>query len=244
MNNTTYLYRSSAQDAREHGELEMWRESHTANVACKKAIEQAIRSSFDGMHLNGDCAKEIIEEFGFLRVGYVLSATLQEKKDDGRFSNSNKSWSEETYVPEDRHRYEFVVDSHPAVLDGFVNLYRKAYDEMNLFDQKHCIPNSTMMDYTGQVLVMSAKHLKESCWCPENQLWLAQAGFGCEPNKMGTAVYATCLGDGEQARWRRYDFAGIIKPECMPEWAATQLNRLKAGEDISVTKQNFSQEMN
>ena len=52
--NETYLYPYSAKEARERNELSLWRESHRANIACRDAIEDTIRRSFDGMHLNAD----------------------------------------------------------------------------------------------------------------------------------------------------------------------------------------------
>ena len=41
--NETYLYPYSAKEARERNELSLWRESHRANIACRGAIEDAIR---------------------------------------------------------------------------------------------------------------------------------------------------------------------------------------------------------
>ena len=74
-----YLYLGSLRNAREYNELPQWRESHQHNVACKEAIEEAIRNGFDGMHLDRDCAKGVIEDYGFKRVGWVLSNTIQQK---------------------------------------------------------------------------------------------------------------------------------------------------------------------
>ena len=44
----TYLYLGSVSEARRYNELDKWRESHRQNVACKRAIEEAIRKGFDG----------------------------------------------------------------------------------------------------------------------------------------------------------------------------------------------------
>ncbi len=46
--NEAVLYSYSAEEARQQGELALWRASHQANIACKTAIEQAICGSFDG----------------------------------------------------------------------------------------------------------------------------------------------------------------------------------------------------
>ena len=119
-----------------------------------------------------------------------------------------------------------TVESHPAVLDGFVNLFRKAQAELQMFDCSHC-DTMTGQELTGKVLVMSPYTLKESYWSPENQLWLATGGFGCSPSAAGRAVYATCLGDGEQTRWDRSDFIGILKEEHLPDWARESLEQLR-----------------
>lgn len=221
-----YLYLSSISEARRYNELDMWRESHRQNIACKEANEEAIRQGFDGMHLDHDCAKSVIEAYGYKRVGWVLASTLQQKKDDGRFSPRNKEWAEATFIPPSDRNHNFAVQSHPAVLDGFVNEFRQALAELQMFDRSHC-DSMTGQDLEGKVLVMSPMTLKESYWSQENQLWLATGGFGCSPTAAGRAVYATCLGDGEHTRWDRGDFIGILKEEHLPDWARERLEQLR-----------------
>lgn len=46
MKDTTQLYIYPASYAREHGELEQYRASYKANIACKEAIEQAIADHY------------------------------------------------------------------------------------------------------------------------------------------------------------------------------------------------------
>lgn len=76
MRNDTYLYTDGLDAARRSGQIALWRASHQANIACKKAIEDSIRQGFDGMHLKEDCAKEVLEEFGFKRVNWVLGQAI------------------------------------------------------------------------------------------------------------------------------------------------------------------------
>lgn len=68
----------TAKEARERGELEQWRANYRANCACAGAIELVIRESFDGMHLKEDCAKRVIDHYGYKRTAFVLANTLQE----------------------------------------------------------------------------------------------------------------------------------------------------------------------
>ena len=123
--NETPLYTGTREQARKDGLVKLWRESFKANVECKIAIESAIRRGFDGMHLAHGCASGVLDEFGTERVRYVLSATLQDKDYDGRFSHSNKAWGKQTEIACDSANYEFVVNSHPAVLDGFIDQFRQ-----------------------------------------------------------------------------------------------------------------------
>ena len=221
------MYPYTAKEARDRGELEVWRANFRTNCACAGAIELAIHRDFDGMHLKDGCAKSVIDQYGYRRVGYVLANTLQLHAYDGRYHETNKRWSSTIFVPEDGgHRHTFLINSHPAVLDGFVNDFRKAQAELKLFTGSQC-DDMTGQNLEGKVLVMSPFTLKESCWAPENQLWLATGGFGCAPNAAGRAVYATCLGDGEQTRWNRRDFIGILKEEHLPDWARESLEQIR-----------------
>ena len=227
--NETYLYPYSAKEARERNELSLWRESHRANIACRDAIEDAIRRNFDGMYLNEDCLAPVLTAYGYKRTAWVLANTLHELKWDGRFSYANKHWAEKIYIPTDlNHNSDFVVRSHPAVLDGFVSFYRKAVQALNLFGAEHCVGDRAEQDYTGKVLVLSPDTLKESCWSQADQLWYARSGFGCEPHAIGRSVRCTCLGDGETTRWNRREFIGVLGEKYLPDWAREKLMELTA----------------
>ena len=229
-----YLYLGSISEAKRHNELDQWRESHKQNILCKQAIEETIRKGFDGMHLDQASARSVIEEYGFKRVGWVLACTLQQKKEDGRFSPQNKEWADSTFIPRSDRNYDFTVQSHPAVLDGFVNQFRKEQNQLQMFDRTHCT-TMTGQELEGKVLVMSPYALTESCWAPENQLWLATGGFGCSPTASGRAVYAICLGDGEHTRWNREDFIGVLDEQHLPAWAQNKLNELRPPKQEQTT---------
>ena len=180
------------------------------------------------MHLDKDCITPVLDEYGYKRTAWVLANTLHELKWDGRFSYANKHWAEKIYIPTDlNHNSDFVVRSHPAVLDGFVSFYRKAVQALNLFGAEHCVGDRAEQDFTGKVLVLSPDTLREDCWQPENQLWLAHSGFGCLPHARGRSVLCTCLVDGETTRWNRSEFVGVIRDECIPDWAAEKLAQLR-----------------
>ena len=156
--NKTPIYYETAAYARENGELELFRLSHRANIACKNDIQDAISRHFDGMRLDKETAKEVLDQYGAERVSIVLAATVQYKSWDGRFSSSNKDWAFSVSLPQglldggmDR-RHAYAVSSHPAILDGFIWQVRKEIRE-----REH---PQTRAD-TSLLLIPAAKEVKK-----------------------------------------------------------------------------------
>jgi hypothetical protein len=178
-----YVFPYSLEEAKRLGRLRVWRESFKANVACKKAIEEAMRRDFDGMHLKSDCAQSVIDQFGFKRVGWVLSNTVQKLGGDERFNYTNKQWARQTYIPPDKnHNDAFVIVSNPDILDSFINQYRSAYQALELFDHTHCEKESRSMNYDGKVLVLSPTHSKKAAGG-------RRTNFGLEPGVLAAIQF-------------------------------------------------------
>lgn len=97
-------------------------------LACKNAIENVIKKHFDGYHLNKEAVTEILSQYDMDCVSFVLAYTLHSKYWDGRFSKDNKEWGK-CYLMHEEVLKECIVDSHPAVLNGFVDLLRQKVEE-------------------------------------------------------------------------------------------------------------------
>lgn len=223
-----YVYPYSLFEAKRNGELEQYRESFRENVRCANAIKEAINQNFDGMHLNHNVAKPVITEFGYDRVNFVLANTLQQLDHDGRFSRDNKEWANGFFIHENKanpRNYEFMVTSHPAVLDGFINLARKEYDSLNLWNHTHC-NDKTHLDYTGKVMVLNPKCLKDEYKNPKDQLVFCEHGFGCSPTASGRKVFGKFLSDGEKCQYDRSDFIGELKEEHLPDWVRERVQEM------------------
>ena len=130
----TPLYIYPGSYARENGELEQYRASHKANIACRDAIDNTISNNYRDNCLGSDSAKQVIAEFGFDRTLYVLANTVREKDWDGRIDRRNKDWAQTIPVFDDDNGFgdnrnrDFVVDkSHPGLLNLFVNQARREY---------------------------------------------------------------------------------------------------------------------
>ena len=131
------VYWESLTYAMEHGEVDDHLDSRRLDRECKKAIEETIRQNFDGMHLNQDIVEPLAEKYGSERIAFVLANTLQQESWDGRFSRDNKEWAAEFPIPENIVRgmdmnSELIVSSHPAVLDGFIDMFRSEVLEKEL----------------------------------------------------------------------------------------------------------------
>ena len=123
------VYKGTLAQAMEERDVDAYLDSRKLNIDCKKAIEEAIALNFDGLHLKEDAATQVLEQFGEERMTFVMANTLRELSYDGRFSRQNKDWAEHIEVPENISRgrnlnLDYVIESHPAVLDGFIDMAR------------------------------------------------------------------------------------------------------------------------
>ena len=241
-----YLYRNSRAEAIRLRELQRYDDSFHYNVSCARAIEQAIRDHFsetDGSLKEG-CAQAVLKQFGFQRVNFVLANSLNEMGCKHLIQAETRQWGQKISVPPDgKYNRYYVVDTATALLEGFTRQVKDAYQAFELFGPEHCAGEQTDLDYTGKVLVLSPDTLKESCWSPRNQLWLATGGFGCSPTARGRVVYTTCLGDGEQTCWDRLDFTGVLDEQFLPDWAAEKLAELRGTQERQPEQTSGGMEM-
>ncbi|WP_158591007.1 DUF3849 domain-containing protein [Acutalibacter sp. 1XD8-33] len=134
------IYRQTAQYAMEHGERDAYFASRKAYADCRRAIEDSISSHFDGMHLDKECLTEVMEKYGSERVSGVLACTIQHKEWDARFSRSNREWAMKADTSHmGKEPYQFLCESHPAILDGFVSMFRREVLEQKR-DEKATAP--------------------------------------------------------------------------------------------------------
>ena len=123
------VYKGTLAQAMEERDVDAYLDSRKLNIDCKKAIEEAIALKFDGLHLEEDAATQVLEQFGEERMTFVMANTLRELSYDGRFSRQNKDWAEHIEIPENINQgknlnQDYVIESHPAVLDGFIDMAR------------------------------------------------------------------------------------------------------------------------
>ena len=142
------VYPYPREYAVENDELDKYRLSRKANIACKEAIEQAISEHYANNSLDTAAAvKQVVDAFGYDRTMYVLAVTVKHKDWDGRISQSNKQWAATMPVFEDKtdgsadQNVFLVVDkAHPGLTDLFVREARKAQAREKEQDQQKPTP--------------------------------------------------------------------------------------------------------
>ena len=129
----TPLYPFPGSFARQHGELDQYRASRNANIACRDAVDAAIREHYRDFSVNTAAVREIINNFGYGRTLYVLANTVRQKKWDERFSADNRRWAMSIPVSEDPDgmdgdkNSDFVLQSHSVKVDAFIVEARHEY---------------------------------------------------------------------------------------------------------------------
>lgn len=66
----------------------------------------------------------------------------------------------------------------------------------SLFDRRYAVRSEKPQNYKDKLLIIRSEILKEEFRTPENQLFLASGGFGCEPYSSGRKVFG-CFLDSE-----------------------------------------------
>ena len=125
------IYREMANYAYEAAELDAYRASLDANMACKEAIEAAISENYVDYRLSTRVAVEtVLEQFSEERVQYVLANTVQHNLHDGRYHAENKDWAGKISVCEENSESYIVSQVHPGLVNLFINQFRELLPEI------------------------------------------------------------------------------------------------------------------
>jgi len=98
------------------------------------------------------------------------------------------------------------------------------------FKTADCLPDSSNLDYEGQVVAVKASALAPEYRAASHQLHIATGGFGCSPTSSGRAVYCTNIFDGKSCRFDRANILGVVKPDEIPPWAQDKIAKLREAE--------------
>ena len=138
------VYPYPADYARQNGELALYRESGRLNRECAKAINDAIQTNNYALYRYDlkAAVQTVVDEYGFERMNWVLANTLWHYDYDGRFSRDNKEWAKGFAIPSAEYN-DFLITTHPAVLDGFIDQARMAVLKI---EKEDALPGPTIPD--------------------------------------------------------------------------------------------------
>ena len=133
--NKTLIYKHSLDYALKHDERKLYRASYDVNVACKEAIARAVNEHYSNSQLDSKAVVwDVVEQYGFERMLYVLAVTVRHKEWDMRFSSDNKQWAQnipifedEVALAYDQSAYMTVDDCHSGLLNIFMTAARQEY---------------------------------------------------------------------------------------------------------------------
>lgn len=88
-----------------------------------------------------------------------------------------------------------------------------------LFDERDYEPLKEGETYEGKFVIIAPEFFKPEFRNAKYQLFHAEGGFGCDPSKMGNAVFGK---DCEETyRQERYNILGVAKESAIREWERT-----------------------
>ena len=88
-----------------------------------------------------------------------------------------------------------------------------------LFDETDYRPLEDQETYDGKFVIIDPEFFKPEYRNAKYQLCHAEGGFGCDPSKMGNAVFGRDC--GEVYRQERYNILGVATEEAIQQWEET-----------------------
>lgn len=81
------------------------------------------------------------------------------------------------------------------------------------------VDKGNISDFTGRIMIVRPEHINSRDVIPENQLFLAQEGPGCNPDDYGSEINGLFLYERKEASLTNDCFLGAMREEHIPEWA-------------------------
>lgn len=128
----TMLYKKSVAEAKDAGEIDLYRKSNKVNQTCAHMIDAVSSNHYENYSFRAkDTLNDLMERgYSAERIALVVAVNIADKDWDRRLSNTNISWANE-YLSDfpaemmERRKGEYCVTMHPGLLDMFVDAVRE-----------------------------------------------------------------------------------------------------------------------
>lgn len=95
---------------------------------------------------------------------------------------------------------------------------------LEVLGSEQCFPLDGGDDIIGKVVAVKPSALRYEYRRADCQLILVTNGSGAWGGSRGTSVYGINVFTGRRdGRWERQDVLGVVRPECLPQWAKEHL---------------------
>lgn len=133
----------------------------------------------------------------------------------------------------EKYRDDFGYDYNED-MQGYIDDHE---DEIKEITDKYLygdiyVDKGNVSDFTGRIMIVRPEHINSRDVIPENQLFLAQEGPGCNPEDYGSEINGIFLYEREEASLTNDCFLGAMREEHISEWAN------EAREDIAEESSN------
>lgn len=228
----TPIYYQDFKYAKAHGEEEDYRFSRSLSIKCKEDIQTSISVNYNGLSLNTDFVDGLIDKYGIDRIAHVCAFTITDSIYDGRYSDENKEWAKSIpEVPEIGNNAP-RLSTHPAILDGFVNIIRRKYN----FKEEKEMPEAVENNNKPKWISIKVSHnalIKQY----ENYAFLLMPN-GSEYEGYAYSIFNNRIHESRQLADLKSDDRELCYEFRMPETATVRL--VKPGEeDINLTAAEF-----
>lgn len=152
----------------------------------------------------------------------------------------------------DCYEHCFISDNYIEMMELFAQYVKEQCAQVREMWASITVPHTVITEdmcvpCDKLNLVDKVVAIKPDVFYPEyrsahNQLMLVTGGFGSMPNARGTSCATVELYSGKNGCCRRYDILGVIKPECLPDWAKGRLAEIKHEQAEKAVKNHNSRE--
>lgn len=120
----------------------------------------------------------------------------------------------------EKYRDDFGYDYNED-MQGYIDDHE---DEIKEITDKYLygdiyVDKGNVSDFTGRIMIVRPEHINSRDVIPENQLFLAQEGPGCNPEDYGSEINGIFLYERKEASLTNDCFLGAMREEHIPEWA-------------------------
>lgn len=102
--------------------------------------------------------------------------------------------------------------------------------DTSCLEKEHLLCTGRDIDIHNQIVAIYPRYLLDGCQDIAHQLYYVTGGFGANANSRGNACFCYNLYTGKETRIERPEVFGIVRPECVPDFAKETLNKIKEKE--------------